>query len=55
MFFMVFFLEDWRSVFDINFYGCDKNLFGDIDGGVYYVLMIDVDILNGLIVVCLYL
>ena len=50
--FTVSFLEDWRPVFDINFYGCDKNLFGDTDGGVYYASTIDVDISNGSHVVC---
>ena len=34
--FTVSFLEDWRPVFDINFRGCDHNLYGRLDNGLYY-------------------
>jgi len=34
--FTVSFLEDWRPVFDINFRGCDHNLYGEVDNGLYY-------------------
>jgi hypothetical protein len=34
--FTVSFLEDWRPVFDINFRGCDHNLYGRLDNGRYY-------------------
>lgn len=34
--FTVSFLEDWRPVFDVNFRGCDHNLYGEADNGVYY-------------------
>jgi len=50
--FTVSFLEGWRPVFEINFHGCDKNLFGDTDGGVYYASTVDIDLSSNTTAVC---
>ena len=38
--FTVSFLEHWRAVYDVNYFGCDVNAFGDNDGGLYYADLI---------------
>lgn len=38
--FTVSFLEDWRPVFDVNYSGCDVNLYGEQDNALYYASVI---------------
>ena len=41
--FTVSFLEDWRPVFDINYNGCNINLYGDVDDARYYSSVIGME------------